>query len=96
MSPIEGDKEENEENKFKIYLERYNESNVKRKKAKFKVGDTVRIWGERGQFHRGYMEDFTREFFTISKVLRNLPFPRYIIKEYNDDEVVGTVGEIYT
>ena len=53
----------------------------------------MRIWGERGQFHCGYMEDFTREFFTISKVLRNLPFPRYIIKEYNDEEVVGTFFE---
>ena len=37
---------------LKIYLERYNKSNIKRKKPKFKVGETVRIWGERGQFHR--------------------------------------------
>ena len=39
------------------------------------------------------MEDFTRELFTISKVLRNIPFPRYIIKEYNDVEIVGTFFE---
>ena len=79
--------------KNKIDLERYNKSNLKKKKLKFKVGETVRIWGERGQFHRGYLEDFTTEFFTISKVLRNLPFPKYIIKEYNNDEVVGTFFE---
>ena len=39
------------------------------------------------------MEDFSSEFFYISKVLINLPFPRYIIKEYNGDEVVGTFFE---
>ena len=70
---------------LKIYLERYNKSNIKRKKPKFKVGETVRIWGERGKFHRGYMEDFAREFFTISKV--------YIVKEENDEKIVGTFFE---
>ena len=93
MSPIEGDKKENEEVLRQRYLERYIKSNLKRRDPKFSVGDTVRIWGERGQFHRGYMEDFTKEFFIISKVLKNLPFPRYIIKEYNGDEVVGAFFE---
>ena len=46
MSPIEGDKEENENKLFKIYLERYNKSNLKKKNTKFKVGETVRIWSE--------------------------------------------------
>ena len=59
MSPIDGDKEENENKLLKIYLERYNKSNLKKKNPKFKVGETMRIWNERGQFHRGYMEDFT-------------------------------------
>ena len=60
---------------------------------KFKVGDTVRIWGERLQFHCGYMEDFTHEFFRITKVLRNLPFPRYNLKEYKGDEIIGAFFE---
>ena len=78
ISPMEGDKEENEDKLRQPYLKRYIKSNLKKKKPKFKVGDTVRIWGERGQFHCGYMEDFTR-------VLRNLPFPRYIIRECNGE-----------
>ena len=93
ISPIEGDKVENEDKLRKKYLDRYIKSNLKKRKPKFKVGETVRIWGERGKFHRGYMEDFTSEFFHISKVLINLPFPRYIIKEYNGEEVVGTFFE---
>ena len=44
-------------------------SNEKKIKPTFSVGDTVRIWAERGQFHQGYMEDFTPEFFIILKVL---------------------------
>ena len=35
------------------------------------------------------MEDFSEEIFTISKVLTNLPVPRYRLKEYNGDEVEG-------
>ena len=70
-------------------------SKVKAKSStyQFKVGDTVRIWGERLQFHRGYMENFTCEFFIITKVLRNLPFPRYNLKEYKGDEIIGTYFE---
>ena len=93
ISPIEGDKVENEDKLRKKYLDRFIKSNLNKRKPKFKVGETVRIWGERSKFHRGYMEDFSTEFFYISKVLINLPFPRYIIKEYNGDEVVGTFFE---
>ena len=93
MSPIEGDIEDNENDVRQKYLETYIKSNLSKKKPKFSVGDTVRIWGDRGQFHRGYMEDYTREFFTVSKVLRNLPFPRYIIREFNGNEITGAFFE---
>ena len=93
MSPLEGDKKTREKEIRQTYLKRYKKSNEKRIKPKFSIGDTVRIWAERGQFHRGYMEDFTREFFIISKVLRNLPFPRYVIREYEGEEVTGTFFE---
>ena len=39
------------------------------------------------------MEDFTREFFIITKVLTNLPFPRYIIREYEGEEIIGPFFE---
>ena len=93
MSPIEGDKKENVKDIRELYLNKYKKLNKVKRYPKFKVGDTVRIWKERHQFHRGYMEDFTREFFIIAKVLRNLPFPRYNIKEYNNSEIIGTFFE---
>ena len=93
MSPVDGDKDKNEKKIRKIYLKRYLKSNIKKRRPKYKIGDTVRICAERGNFHRGYMEDFTREHFEISKVMLNLPFPRYKIKEYNGDEIVGTFFE---
>ena len=93
MSPIEGDKKEKEKHIREIYLNRYKKLNRVKRNPKFKVGDTVRIWGERLQFHRGYMEDFTCEFFIIAKVLRNLPFPRYDIREYEGEEIIGRFFE---
>ena len=39
------------------------------------------------------MEDFTREHFTITKVLTNLPVPRYKLKDYNNDDIVGSCFE---
>ena len=47
------------------------------RKPKFSVGDSVRIFKECGKFHRGYLRDFTIENFTSTKVLENLPVPRY-------------------
>ena len=32
-------------------------------------------------------------FFIITKVLRNLPFPRYNLKEYKGDKIIGTFFE---
>ena len=65
----------------------------KKRKPKFSVGDSVRIYKERGKFHRGYMRDFTIENFTITKVLENLPVPRYKLREYNGDGIVGSFFE---
>ena len=39
------------------------------------------------------MRDFTNEDFTITKVLENLPVPRYILKEYNGDDIIGSFFE---
>ena len=90
MSPLEAEKDENESIVRQTYFEKYRKAEMKTQKAKFSVGDSVRIFKERGTFHRGYMEDFSEEIFTISKVLTNLPVPRYRLKEYNGDEVVGS------
>ena len=93
MTPLEAEKDENEPIVRRTYWKRYIKADKKKRKPKFAVGDTVRIFKERGTFHRGYMEDFTTEIFTINKVLNNLPVPRYKLNEYNGDEVVGSFFE---
>ena len=93
MTPLEAEKDENGPILRQTYLKKYIKAGKKKRKPKFSEGDTVRIYKERGTFHRGYMEDFTTEIFTINKVLNNLPVPRYKIKEENGDEVVGSFFE---
>ena len=93
MSPLEAEKDENEPIVRRTYFERYIASGNKKCKPKYKVGDSVRIWKERGTFHRGYNEDFTREHFIITKVLKNLPVPRYKLKDYSEEDVTGSFFE---
>ena len=93
MSPLEAEKDENESDVRRTYYLRYIKAGQKKRKPKFSLGDSVRIFKERGTFHRGYMEDFSEEIFTISKVLTNLPVPRYQLKEYSGEELVGSFFE---
>ena len=90
MSPLEAEKAKNAPILRQIYFEKYRKADLKTQKPKFSEGDSVRIFNERGTFHRGYMEDFSEEIFIISKVMTNLPVPRYRLKEYNGDEIVGS------
>ena len=93
MSPLEAEKEKNQTSLRKLYYEKYMKFDKKKKKNKFKVGDSVRIWKARGTFHLGYMEDFSIEHFTIVEVLTNLPVPRYKLKDYNGEEIIGSFFE---
>ena len=93
MSPLEGEQEKNQKKLRLIYYKKFRKIGKKRKKPKYKVGDTVRIWKLRGNFHRGYMENFTREHFKIVKVLSNLPVPRYKLVDYNNEPIIGNFFE---
>ena len=93
MTPLEAEKDENQLEVRRRFFEKFEKAGGKRRKPKFSVGDSVRIYKERGKFHRGYMRDFTIENFTITKVLENLPVPRYKLREYNGDEIVGSFFE---
>ena len=62
------------------------------KKPKFAVGDQVRITVKRGDFRKGYRPNFTRELFTISKVLDTEPVT-YRIKDLQGEEIKGSFYE---
>ena len=90
MSPHDAEKEKNQKKLKKIYNIKYQKAEKNKKEAKFKVGDTVRIWLKRTTFHRGYYENYTREYFKIDKILNNLPVTRYKLKDILDEDIEGS------
>ena len=93
MTPNQGEKEENQLKLSRIYFEKYKKVEGNKKKPKFKIGERVRIWNERLKFQRGYHESFTREHFSITDVLTNLPVPRYKLSDYNGENIIGSFFE---
>ena len=58
------------------------------KKAKFKVGDRVRITKKK----KGYTTRWTKEIFVIEKVLNTIPFT-YKIIDLKGEEITGSFYE---
>ena len=59
---------------------------------KYKIGDVVRISKVRGPFTKGYEENYTHEFFTISECIHRQP-PVYRLKDYDGDVIQGSFYE---
>jgi len=57
-------------------------------KAKFEVGDRVRITKFKSTFSNKYDTNWTRETFTIKEILNTNPIT-YRIKDLNDEEIIG-------
>ena len=87
MSPIQAEKSTNQSKLRQTYKKKYLKAKTHGNNPKFNVGDRVRISVTRGRFQRGYHQNYTTEVWTISKVLSNLPQPRYIVKDERDDEL---------
>lgn len=87
MTPFEGEQPENQvkiSNRFKN-----KHSKIKYKLPKFKPGDKVRIWRDKGKFKRSYHADYTDEVFEITEVLSNLLHPRYKLKDLQGQSIMG-------
>ena len=70
----------------------YGDINVKRKrkvKYKFDINDQVRISKMKRKFEKGYLPNFSKEIFTISKQIPRDP-PVYKLKDYDGEELEGT------
>ena len=89
MSPLEAEKEENGDKVRENLLSFFHKRGLRRRKPKFRVNDTVRIWKKRGTFQRGYDENFSREYFKIYEVKTNLPVPRYILVDSKGEMIKG-------
>ena len=93
MSPLEAEKASNSSIVRKNLLAFFHRRGGKKKKPKFAVNDTVRIWKKRLTFHRGYDENYSIEYFKIIKIKTNLPVPRYILQDSGGDQIVGSFFE---
>lgn len=63
----------------------------KRQYANFKVGDHVRLSKYRTVFEKGYTPNWTTEIFTIAKVQRNTYPITYLLNDYKNNEIKGSV-----
>lgn len=62
-----------------------------RRSAKFKVGDYVRISKYRTVFDKGYTPNWTTEIFKIRKVQYHTDPITYLLNDYQDKEIKGSV-----
>ena len=93
MSPAEAEKVSNSAEVRKNLLAFFHKRGGKKKKPKFAVNDTVRIWKKRLTFQRGYDENYSIEYFKIIKVKTNLPVPRYVLQDSGGEQIVGSFFE---
>lgn len=63
----------------------------KRRIAKYKVGDYVRLSKYKLQFEKGYTPNWTAEIFTIRKVLYNTDPITYLLNDYNNRPLEGCI-----
>jgi hypothetical protein len=59
---------------------------------KFKIGDQVRISKVKRTFEKGYLPNFSKEIFAISKQIPRDP-PVYKLKDLDGEELKGTFYE---
>jgi hypothetical protein len=78
------------ENEERVWHTLYGDHYTKTTPAyKFKVGDHVRISKMKRTFEKGYLPNFSKEIFTVSKQIPRDP-PVYKLKDYDDEEIKGT------
>ena len=68
------------------------EKEVSNKNPKFKVGNYVRISKYKNIFAKGYMPNWSKEVFIISKTKNTVPWT-YVINDLNGEEIIETFYE---
>ena len=89
MTPIEASLEVNEN---KVWRNLYPEFGGKTLIPKFSIGDNVRITKTKNIFDKGFIQRWTEEVFTISKIQLTISVT-YKITDYNGEEIQGSLYE---
>ncbi len=83
----------NKVNEGQVFQNLYGDIKKQKKTVfNFKVGDVVRISKVRGPFAKGYEQNYTEEFFTVSSCIPRQP-PVYRLKDYDGDVIEGVFYE---
>ena len=69
----------------------YNEDSNE-KDPKFKVGDHVRISKYKNIFAKGYLQNWPKEVFVVSKINNTVPWT-YVISDLNGEPIIGSFYE---
>lgn len=69
----------------------YKREYTKRRKAKFKVGEYVRLSDTRAVFDKSYTPNWTTAIFTIRKVQYNTDPITYLLTSYYNQEIQGSM-----
>ena len=91
MTPADGEKKENQKKISLLFKNKYDK--IKTVSPLFSVGDIVKIFVDKGKFPRSYKQDFTDENFVVNKVFTNLPKPRYELRDFNNEIILGNFGQ---
>ena len=78
------------DDKYNTYIDFQREIN--NKDPKFKVGDYVRISKYKNISAKGYVPNWSEEFFVIKKVKNTVPWT-YVINDLNGEKIIGTFYE---
>lgn len=70
---------------------KYNREYSKRRMAKFKVGDYVRLSKQRKTFDKSYTPNWTTEVFKVRKIQYNTDPITYLLKSYQNEDILGSV-----
>lgn len=89
MKPVEVNPENEQELLNTVY--RYKRVYSKRRMAKFRVGDHVRLSDKRAVFDKGYLPNWSTAIFTVRKVQYNTDPITYLIKSYYNKEIDGAL-----
>lgn len=82
----------NSSNVLEVWKTLY-EKKISLKRSKFKKGDRVRISKAKRTFEKGYLPNWTREIFTVSRIIQGSVPYRYKVEDYNGEELEGTFYE---
>lgn len=64
---------------------------LKKREAKFKIGDFVRLSKYRVEFDKGYTPNWSTEIFKIRKIQYNTDPITYLLSDYQNQDIKGAI-----